>query len=53
MKDLKSFKIEGSVLDKVKEVKFIVGIPMAVFIEKAIINQINLLPKKYKDQLTK
>jgi len=51
--ELKSFKIKGSILDKAKEVKFVVGIPMAQFIERAILNEIKKLPKIYKDQLTK
>jgi len=53
MEELKSFKIKGSILNKAKEVKFVVGIPMSSFIEKAILNEIARLPKKYKDQLTK
>ena len=49
----KNIRIKTEVLEKVRDVKNILGIPMAYFVEQAVIEKIAKLPKKDKDKLTK
>jgi len=50
---LRSFKIKESSYNKVKKVKFKLGTPISFFIEEAIDEKLERLPKKDKDKLNK
>ena len=47
-----SFRIDTTVLDIVREVKRITGMPMASFIEKSIMSGVKKLPKSVQEKIT-